>query len=259
MRDIPPYTSASQLVTYASCPRKFSYIYLLGLQSEKKSLALSFGSAMHGAIGWWFTERLEGRTPVFTDAEQVFAADLAADVDPSGPSPPEVQEAEQEGVRLLRAYLEHHGTAPVVAVEQPFEITLTDPATGEVLPRRLRGYFDLILEGGRVIEIKTTSRRWGESVDLLRHLQLGAYAFATNGVVEAHVLVRKKKEPLVESFHAENTAWWLSAAVALERAIASGNFPPTPSPMCSACDFERTCAAVSNDGHVHLPVVARAG
>jgi putative RecB family exonuclease len=255
--DLPAYTSASQLVTYASCPRKYEYVYVLGLQSEKKSLALSFGSAVHGAIGWWFAERLEGRSPSVADAEQIFAADLAADVESSNTTP-EVQEAEAQGRLLVRMYLERHGELPVAAVEQPFEISIHDPITGEVLPRRLRGYFDLVLEDGRVIEIKTSARSWGRTADLRRHLQVNAYGFATGGVVEAHVLV-KKKDPSIEVFRSEqNNNWWLAGAVSLERAILSGIFPPTPSVMCSTCDFEKNCAAFADGGRVHLPIVARA-
>lgn len=257
MRDVPGYTSASQLLTYASCPRKYEYVYVLGLQSARKSLALSFGSAVHGAIGWWFAERLDGRTPSIPDAEQIFAADLAADVEPSTAESPEVQEAELRGRRLVRLYLERYGDLPVAAVEQPFEMDIHDPVTGEILPRRLRGYFDLVLEDGRVIEIKTSARAWGRTADMRRHLQVNAYAFATGKVVEAHVLV-KKKDPTIEVFRIEQNNWWLAAVVTLERAILSGIFPPAPSAMCSTCDFEKNCAAVGDDNGVHLPIVVRA-
>lgn len=255
MRELPLYSSASQLACYASCPRKYEYIYVHGLNPEVKALVLVFGSAVHGALAWWFTERLEGRIPTVANAERIFLADLAAEIEPGDVSESELVEVEQQGRELVRLYLERHGDLRVAAVEQPFEIELHDPVTGELLPRRLRGYFDLVLADGSVVEIKTAARSWGRSPDLRRHLQISAYSFATKKSVEAHVLV-KKKLPTVEVFRSGNNNWWLAAAVSLERAIMSGIYPPRPSPMCSTCDYEQTCAGAAGDEHDEVTVLA---
>lgn len=76
--DLPPATSASQLVQYAMCPRKYAFSYVYGFEPEFRSTALVLGSAMHSAIAWWFAEKLDGRRPTLDQADGVLSADLLA-------------------------------------------------------------------------------------------------------------------------------------------------------------------------------------
>lgn len=251
---IPPTTSASQLQTYAMCPRKYAASYVLGLVPEFRSQALVLGSAMHSAIGWWFGEKLGGRAPGIPAAEEVLVADLAAGA--AGTKmrwkASSLEGMEEEARRLLRLYLTEHGQQPVASVEQPFQVDFWNDDTGEVLGRQLKGYFDLVREDGTVVELKTSSRGYDES-DLARHLQVGAYAFACNSLhggpskLEVHVLVKLKREPRVETYRIErgeaDLAWWQGAAHAIEDAIAARQFPPSPSPFCRECEFGRSCLA----------------
>jgi hypothetical protein len=256
MGDIPPTSSASQLVTYAMCGRKYYFSYVLGLEPEKKSAALAFGSAVHGAIEFWFKEKIAGRLPLLPAAEQIFLADLNAGL--VGVPDTETAELEEQGRSLVRLYLQKYNDLPVVAVEEGFEMTLHDPETGEILPRPLRGYFDLVLDDGRIIELKTAARKWGS--DVTKHLQLGAYAAARNHPVEVHVLVRRR-DPAIDVIHYNPDGWWHHAAVALERGILARQFPPSPGAMtCSTCDFTSACSDWKTDGHRRLPVLdARVG
>ncbi len=138
----------------------------------------------------------------------------------------------------------------MLAVEEPFEVELVDPRTGEVLGRPLRGYFDLVL-AEKIVELKTSARGWNEH-DLIRHLQVGAYAFARHALtgeastVEARVIVKLKKEPRIETYTVERDThglgWWLSAAAEIESAIEAGIFPPSPSPLCHECEYQKACA-----------------
>ncbi|MCC7540586.1 MAG: PD-(D/E)XK nuclease family protein [Deltaproteobacteria bacterium] len=251
---IPPATSASQLVQYAMCPRKYAFAYIYGFEPAFRSPALILGSATHSAIAWWFTERIDGRTPTLDQADAVLAADLLAgsagtDVRWKDATP---ESLETDGRRLLRLYLSQYGDLPVVAIEAPFEVDLFDDETGECFGRPLKGYFDLTLDDHRVVEIKTSARGWSES-DLVRHLQVGAYCHAWNTLhggpsqIEVHVIVKLKREPRVEVFPVSRgesaSRWWLHAAGAIERAIAGGHYPPAPGPLCGACEYESACAA----------------
>lgn len=248
MAELPPRSSASQLITYASCPRKFYYRYIAGLEPEHKSLSMIFGSAVHGAIGFFFEEKLAGRTPSISAAEQVFAADLAAQASEVDASIDELVAAEEEGRVLVALYLREHGELPVAHVERPFEVALVDPRTGELLPRAIKGYFDLVLDDGCIIELKTATRRWSAG-EVQRHLQLGAYAHVAaqsrQGTVrlQVHVLVRRKRTPGVEVQEYAPRAWWLPAAIEIERAIQAGVFPPSPGPMCGGCEYAQACEA----------------
>ena len=257
-RPIPPSTSASQLDSYAMCPRKYAFSYVYGTPPAFRSLALVLGSAMHSSLGWYFEQRILGIKPEFAEVEAILAADLQAETEGKtvrwkDHSPASLEE---EGRRLLRAYLAAKADLPVVAVEQPFVVDLMDPFTGEYVGRQMKGFFDLVLEGGTVVELKTSARGWQE-FDLIRHLQVGAYAFAWNSLhggpsqLEVQVIVKLKREPRVETYTIERgeerTRWWLAAARDIERAIASGIFPPSPSALCHECEYETACAAFTGD------------
>lgn len=267
---LPPRTSASQLVAWTMCPRKYAFSYVYVIEPEFRSTSLVLGSALHGAVGWWFEERIAGREPSLDDAKRVLAADLAAEGTDNvrwKDSSPEALES--RGIELLETYLSAYGSLPVVAVEKPFEIDIVDRETGEVLPRTLKGYFDLVLEDRTIVELKTSSRAWREG-DLERHLQAGAYVSAWNtqhggpSEVVFHVIV-KTKTPRVDVHRIHrgepDERWWFHAVRDIERSIASGVFPPTPGPLCHECEFARTCGTWPRDELVaprrRLPVVER--
>lgn len=262
-RGIPPSTSASQLVCFSMCPRKYAFNYVYGTPPAFRSLALVLGSAVHSALGWYFEQRMLGITPDVAEAEAILAADLQAETECKNvrwkDHTPE--SLEEEGRRLVRTYLNAKADLPVVAVEQSFVVDLMDPFTGECVGRQMKGFFDLVLEGGKVVELKTSSRGWQE-FDLIRHLQVGAYAFAWNSLhggpsqLEVQVIVKLKRKPRVETYSIErgeeHTRWWLAAARDIEHGIASGIFPPSPSALCHECEFETACSAFTGDDDTPL-------
>jgi hypothetical protein len=141
-------------------------------------------SAVHSSIGWWFEERLAGRTPTLAQVDDIVVADLLAETAQTevrwkDETPESLQ---SRGQALVRTYLTKYGEMDVVSVEQRFEVDITDPDTGEVLSRALVGYFDLVIqEGDSIVEVKTTSRAW-HPLSLERHLQVGAYVTAANAL-----------------------------------------------------------------------------
>lgn len=250
---LPATTSASQLVSYSMCPRKYACQYVLGLEPEFTSTALIVGSVVHSGIEWWFGERLLGGSPTIEQALEIVAADFtAATADVRVRWKDHTPESLENQVReLIRTYLTEHGDLPVVAIEQPFEVDLEDPMDpARTLPRKLRGYFDLVLEDTTVVELKTSAKGWPESF-LVRHLQIGAYAFAWNVhhggpcQLDVHVVIKTKK-PRVEAHRIERgepgTKWWFEATAAIEAAILAGHFPPSPGPLCMECEFQGACS-----------------
>ena len=254
MTDIPPNTSASQLVTYAMCGRLYFYRYILHAEPEFRSLNLALGSAVHSTIGWWFQEILQGHQPTIESAERIFSADIAAETVqmPIRWKNQTPDELEGKGQALVRAYLKTHGDLPVVRVEQRFEVDIENPETGESLPRPLVGYFDLVVrKGDEIVEIKTTSKAWHPK-SLLRHLQVGSYVTAANVLhggparVIIHAIL-KQKVPRIEEYPVErgesDNGWFFHAAKAIESAILAGHFPPAPGPTCFECEFGKACLA----------------
>jgi len=246
--DLPHNTSASQLQGYARCPRAFWFRWVARLQPERRPLPLLLGSAVHGGVGWYFEQRLAGRLPDIEEAVQIARADVAADANGGNVSLTEWDELEADAGRLVRHYLEQAGDAAVSSVEQAFDVPLFDPETGETLPRRLRGYFDLRTENGAVIELKTAARGWGE-IDPSRHLQLASYSFAAEQAggrsvaIEAHVLVKTRREVRLDRYELKpgQYGWWRQSAADIERAIQARVFPPAPGFACSGCEYRQAC------------------
>lgn len=254
--EVPPTTSASQLTSYALCPRKYYLGYVLEEEAEFRSTSLVLGSAVHGALGWFFSEKLRGNPPDVADAERIVTADLLALT--AGEAvrwkTATFASLDEEGRRLVRLYLQANADLPVAAVEAPFQVELVHPGTGAVVGRPLRGYFDLVLQDGTLVELKTSSKGWSEE-SLTRHLQIGAYAYATHAGegawtgVSVHVLVKLKRDPRLETYRVDRTAadlgWWIRAASEIEDAIAAHHFPPSPSPLCLECEHARACARMA--------------
>ncbi|MDH5491436.1 MAG: PD-(D/E)XK nuclease family protein, partial [Myxococcales bacterium] len=169
---LPDHTSASQLKTYAMCPRKYALRYLEQAEPEDKSPSLVLGSVVHSAIGWYFEERMAGREPAVTEAIDICQADCAAAVDGAPVlwgrwTPSDLLEHAE---RLVCFFLEHEGKLEVTRVEQRFEVSLEHPFTGEPLPRPFVGYLDLEVGKSETIELKTSRSAYSE-VDIVSNLQ----------------------------------------------------------------------------------------
>src|SRR2546426_106438 len=171
--------SLSQIQTYLGCPLKYRFQYIDQIPRPWRAAAMAFGTSVHAAVEWFHKERLAGRSPELTQVLQVFDADwYAQNVEPLVFSERESKDSlAEKGRAMLQLYVEStNGTKPV-AVEQPFELDLADPETGEVLDVRLRGIIDLVEEGETLVDLKTAGRTL-ESGGLERHLQLSTYALA---------------------------------------------------------------------------------
>lgn len=249
---LPEHTSASQLKTYSLCPRKFALRYLEQAEPEDKSPSLVLGSAFHSAVGWFFEERLADGKPTIDEAIDICHADFAAAVD--GPpvrwgrwNPGDLLEHAE---RLVRFFLEHEGKLDVTHVEERFEVRLEHPVTGQPLPRPFVGYLDLEVSESEIIELKTSRSAYSE-VDLVSNLQFGAYSavLPVLGLDSLSVwVVVKNKTPRLQKLRVQRDPgrerWFFDAALAIEKAIAGGHFPPAPGWMCSSCEYRGRCLGI---------------
>src|SRR5215472_12016865 len=171
--------SVSQVNAYLACPLKYRFQYVDKIPRPWRAAAMAFGSSVHAAVEWFHKERLAGKTPGVADVVKVFDADwYAQNVEPLVFSDRESKDSLAEKAKaMLQLYVESSNGAKPVAVEQPFELDLADPDTGEVLDVRLRGIVDLVEEGETLVDLKTAGRTL-EAGGLERHLQLSTYALA---------------------------------------------------------------------------------
>src|SRR5258706_3000118 len=175
----PLVISVSQVNAYLACPLKYRFQYVDKIPRPWRVAAMAFGSSVHAAVEWFHRERLAGRTPDASEVQRIFEGDwYAQNLEPLVFGERESKDGLLEkGRAMLGLYLESVNGAKPVAVEQFFELDLSDPETGEVFDLRLRGVIDLVEEGEVLVDLKTAGRTL-EQGGLERHLQLSTYALA---------------------------------------------------------------------------------
>jgi CRISPR/Cas system-associated exonuclease Cas4 (RecB family) len=247
------FISASQINSYLLCPRKYKYRYIDGIPPAFKSSALAFGSSVHTALSWLHEELLAGNTPPLEEVLRIFRADwTAAQEERIRFKKAEKENLPRIGERLIELYIEHMGKMHIRATEMPFEVRIIDPRDGEVTNLWLKGYFDLLLEGGRLIEIKTSATSYSQmKADQL--VQLDAYAFAYREIYGSDPqltvidLVKAKTPKLVE-LGTERTPdrdlWFCELALQVAKGIDHEVFPPNPGWVCSDCEYSGMCREV---------------
>ncbi len=249
--ELPRVISASQVNTYLGCPLKYRFQYVDKIPRPWRVAAMAFGTSVHAAVEWFHKERLDGRSPEIASVLQVFDADwYAQNTEPLVFSERESRDSlAEKGRAMLQLYVEStNGTKPV-AVEQPFELDLADPETGEVLDVRLRGIIDLVEEGETLVDLKTAGRTL-ESGGLERHLQLSTYAlafFLLHGSIPKLRLdmllktakPRLERHPTTRSL--EDLGWTARLIREVALAIQTEHFFPNPSWRCTECEYFAHC------------------
>lgn len=246
---LPEHLSVTQVTTWLACPRKYRFRYVEKREAEEKSADMALGAAVHSAIEWWQTQRIQGGTPTVEEAQRLFRVDWQAQGMLGDLSFDEGDTADslgKLGEELVKLLVERLSGEPVPeAVELRFTVPLRD-RSGEELPVPLIGYFDLV-EDGLVSEIKTCARKTSASNWAL---QLAAYAYArreTTGVRPKLRVIEliKTKVPKIEvepyTVSDRDEAWFVEVAVEVFDAICLGAFPPNPGWMCPRCEFRRAC------------------
>ena len=256
------HTSKSQIKTFLMCPQKYAYQYVMGKEWERKSAALSFGSAIHNAVAnYYITLMNEGNPLSVGEIQDSFInawtlelkGDIALDFNGNGPD-----EMLDLGKRMLQVFAENIKPRTIEAVELPFSVPLVDPKTGEISPIKLVGAFDLIEsdeDNNHIItELKTASRKWTDGqVETELDSAVYSYAFSemgytTNGgetLVRFDVLLKTKK-PTLETYFTTKTEKdrikMLSLITKVLRAIESGAFYPNHGWQCQGCPFQKQCS-----------------
>ncbi len=247
----PRVLSVSQVNAYLGCPLKYRFQYVDKIPRPWRAAAMAFGSSVHAGVEWFHRERLAGRSPELKQVLEVYDADwYAQNVEPLVFSERESREGlAEKGRAMLQLYVESVNGAKPVAVEQPFELDLADPETGEVLDVRLRGIIDLIEEGDVLVDLKTAGRTL-EAGGLERHLQLSTYALAyllLKGQIPKLRLdmLLKTAKPRLERHETtrsvEDLSWTAQLIREVALAIQTEHFFPNPSWRCTECEYFAHC------------------
>ena len=251
------YLSYSAVRTFQSCPLKYRFRYIDGLPEDCVSSSLVFGSAIHAAVEFFFSQQLAG--------EEAPSLDELLDVYQQSwrdRSEQEVRFAKTETAdslhqladRMLTAFLASDLTnqeARILGVEEELR--------GELSPDLpdLLGRVDLLLETEDSViiqDLKTSRSAWNEYQAEDQSEQLLLYADLVRRLIPGKQLrlqfavITKAKNPKVQLLEANFDESKLERTKRVFEnvwsTIQSGHFYPAPSPMqCPGCGYRNQCAA----------------
>lgn len=264
------HVSAASLRLLESCPRAWSYRYLLGHPAEDTAPNLVLGRAVHAALARWFESHRDGTPEPALEEMQEVAFDVIADAE-RGSVPilvgNEDEDLRVETARLLTAFAQQPWRPRrVVAVEAPFSLALTHhPVTGEAFSfeEQVTGVFDLVVEdedGALAVVDHKTGKRMPVAEGGF-DLQMAVYAWAAERIYKPgrqvrlyhHVLTRTKTvkvELRVIPTEVANVTEGVEAVVSGVELIHTAVSHPNPvrllgrrrSWRCGSCSFRRRCA-----------------
>ena len=192
-------------------------------------------------------------TPGLEEILQVFEADwFAQNIEPLQFHSGESRESlALKAKGMIALYLESSIGRRPAAVEEPFELEIADPETGECLDVPFRGIVDLVEADGTLVDLKTAARSMPQD-DVERHLQLSTYALAvflrTGEIPKLRLdVLLKTRQPRLERYTTSRTvqdlAWVARLIQKATWAIEEGNFFPNPSWRCTECEYFAHCQA----------------
>lgn len=258
------HISVSQVKAWLRCPRAFEFRYVQGLVPEFKAVALAFGSSIHEALATYYQGHLDHQQATGLEAVIQSFRD-SWQLESGGPVPLQLAEDNEpedhvdKAVSMLTVFHQQAAAAePMVveAIESPFEVSIYDPDTGEVLDESLVGVFDLVIneDGNRVIvDHKSGSKKWTQA-QFSEELQASGYSLAAQELGWGEVGIRfqvltKAKSPQLQI---ENVIRgpteekdFLTTAVGVLRAIDAGISFPIRSWACRSCGYQAACARAS--------------
>jgi hypothetical protein len=235
--------SPTQARTFLGCSARWWFKYGLSLP-EPKTSSLSFGLAMHRALELNFRQKLEtkedlepaGMVTVFRDcwAEQVGLTVFREDENP--------RELVKLGERLIAKYMDE--VAPLV---EPAAVEMD--VQGVIAGVPVQGRIDLMDVQGRLVDIKTASRRpscvpWDYAFQLATYRQITPGA---SGEARLDTLVKTNAVQLVQKSYVVGDADLRATQVLypfIKEAIRNGLYLPNrDSMMCSRrhCAFWQHC------------------
>ena len=251
------YLSYSAVRTFQGCPLKYRFRYIDGLPEDCVSSSLVFGSAIHAAVEFYFTEQLAGEVEPspdqLLDVYQQTWRDRAEQ---------EVRFNKSETAdslhgladRMLEAFLASDLTkqdGTVIGVEEEIRGQLSADIPD------LLGRVDLLLETNDSVivqDFKTSRSAWNEHLAEDQSEQLLLYGDLARRLVPGKkvrlqfAVITKAKSPKVQlleaSFDESKLDRTKRVFESVWSAISAGHFYPAPNPMqCSGCGYRSQCDA----------------
>ena len=235
--------SPSQASTFLGCSAKYRFKYVLGIPDPATGGAVR-GRAVHKAVEYYMKAKISGLeldgTAITDEWDEIWddvceGAEFAARED--------VEALKASAAELAGKYLRE--AAPAI---QPLAVEI--PVSGEISGIKVRGVVDILDSEGRIIDIKTASRK-PSKISGDHAFQLATYATlladSVSGETRIDSLVATKDPQLIQIEHTPGA----SGRKLVERmyplvaeGISNGLFLPNrASTLCGWCPYQRACEA----------------
>ncbi|MFN7137828.1 MAG: RecB family exonuclease [Limisphaerales bacterium] len=251
--DLLEKVSASRLNTFHQCRLKFYFRYVLQLQ-KPQTAALLVGSVVHSVLQFWSMARWKNITVGPEQLEEHFHQKWTDEQEGQSVQWAQGEEEEQKRAAwpLLQTYF---ANTPIPLNEKPeaVEVTVEADLSKHGLPT-LVGIIDLVRNGGRIVEFKTTGQTPNaEKAEHIHELQTSCYSVLyrhTTGKeetsIELHHLVKLKTPKLVVTPLAPMTEAQQTRLFKVMESYVQGverqDWVPSPSPMaCACCEYFNEC------------------
>ena len=226
------HISYSRIKTFKTCPKKFEFSYLCGLE-DRAGKAAQIGSVVHKTLELYSGDVLEGRQP----HESAGIDTLCGYIDKA------MCECDTD-VRLT-----HHDIQPCLSTFQFLNRDLKHTVELELRNECAINGYDFVSIIDRIDECndeKTLIDYKTGNPKYVRNMQLQTYAFALNkGEYEPHRLEYQflkiadtRNWKYTRKLHQDTYDWIFSNVDAIER---TSYFKPCRTPLCNYCAFQPIC------------------
>ena len=246
------YISASRLKTWQECRLKFFFRYVERIPTPTNP-ALFVGQIVHRVLQRWNLARWRGQ-PADADAMQiVFEKSWEEQPDDGIDWNGKESKLRENTWRMLGFYLR---SSPIPLDEKPeaVEVVVDRDLDLHGLPP-LRGIIDLVRQGGRIVDFKTSARTPGQALAVHQHAtQLCCYALLYREATghkesgfELHHLIKTKEPKLVvtplEPLDARQMRGLVRSMESYVQGIEAEDYVPSPGMQCAWCDYFNQCRA----------------
>ena len=260
------HVSYSQVFMYLGCSLKYKFLYVEGKPSERISINLPFGKAIHKCQERYYRALMVNKLETLKILQELFEDYISTALDNIKvpiiykKATPDRSGTIAMGKSMLKAFYESVNLdgMKIVDVELALKARLYKD-NGEATDMVLIGIIDLVLlnQNNELIAVdnKTAAKPYAQStVD--EDLQLSSYAyllaanrftFPTSPIKARFDVLRKLKKPKLEHYETVRTAQDRKRFANITSAVLSGIenkiFVPSKSWLCSDCQFINACEA----------------
>ncbi len=247
------HVSHNQLLTMLSCPYRYFLQYVEGREWDTFPSSISFGSAMHEAIGEYHIAMQNGGIGDKNEITDIFRTSFSDNsLDAVFKDDDEFDNLMERGSELVSQYIDTFPHIKPMEVEMEFRLPMVNTYTGDLVAKDIVGKIDMISNADEIFELKTGGSSMPEN-SAAENLQLILYAWAfkimygrppQKLILVNMVRTKKPKIQVLETMlDPVKEQKLLHLMFSVNQAIEMECFYPNPKGMfgCNGCSYSLSC------------------